>query len=276
LVAADIFARLGIKNVSLEINSIGCPKCRPKYNGLLIQYYKQHEQDLCDTCKQRLERNPLRLLDCKEENCAAIAKNAPKITERLCEECAGHFEGLKQRLDAVGLAFIVNPKIVRGLDYYTRTVFEFISGDIGAQATICGGGRYDGLFEQMGGPATPALGFAIGIERLIMVMEAQGCEFPGGESCDVYIGSMGAEANIAALKLATELRRGGIKALCDTMDRSVKAQMKYADKLGAKYSCIVGENELQDAKVRIKNMQTGESTEAGLTAAEVLGVVIPS
>jgi histidyl-tRNA synthetase len=273
LVAADIFARLGIENVSLEINSIGCPKCRPQYNESLVRYYRSHESELCETCKQRLERNPLRLLDCKEERCAAIAEDAPKITERLCEECAGHFEGLKQRLDAVGLAFAVNPKIVRGLDYYTRTVFEFVSGDIGAQATICGGGRYDGLFEQMGGPATPALGFAIGIERLIMVMEAQGCAFPGEENCDVYIGSMGAEANVAALKLATQLRREGIKALCDTMDRSVKAQMKYADKLGARFSCILGENELKDGTVRIKNMQTGENKEAALTAAGVLGII---
>jgi histidyl-tRNA synthetase len=273
LVAADIFARLGIENVSLEINSIGCPECRPQYNESLVRYYKSHENELCETCKQRLERNPLRLLDCKEENCAAIAENAPKITERLCGECAGHFEGLKQRLDAVGLAFAVNPKIVRGLDYYTRTVFEFVSGDIGAQATICGGGRYDGLFEQMGGPATPALGFAIGIERLIMVMEAQGCAFPGEESCGVYIGSMGAEANVAALRLATELRREGLAALCDTMDRSVKAQMKYADKLGAKYSCILGENELKDGKIRITNMQTGENEEAALKAAGIMGIV---
>jgi histidyl-tRNA synthetase len=273
LVAADIFARLGIKDVSLEINSIGCPKCRPKYNELLVQYFKSREEALCETCRQRLVRNPLRLLDCKEGSCAAIAKDAPKITEHLCGECSGHFEGLKQRLDAVGLAFAVNPKIVRGLDYYTRTVFEFVSGDIGAQATICGGGRYDGLFEQMGGPATPALGFAIGIERLIMVMEAQGCAFPGEESCDIYIGSMGAEANIAALGLATQLRRKGLRALCDTMERSVKAQMKYADKLGARFSCILGENEIKDGKIRIKNMQTGENTETGLTAAEILGII---
>ncbi len=273
LVANDIFARLGIRNVSLEINSIGCPECRPKYNEKLVAYFKARESVLCETCKQRLLRNPLRLLDCKEERCSAIAKDAPKITEQLCEACDTHFTGLQARLRAVGLDFTVNPYIVRGLDYYTRTVFEFVSGEIGAQATVCGGGRYDGLFEQMGGPLTPALGFAIGLERLIMVMEAQGCAFPAETPCDIYIGSMGERENIKALELATALRRRGVRALCETGGRSVKAQMKYADKLGARFSCIIGESELASGSVKVKNMQTGESSESALEAEDVLAVI---
>ncbi len=266
-VANDILTRLGIENLSLEINSIGCPECRPKYNETLTSYYKAHHDELCETCKERLVRNPLRLLDCKEEKCAALAKAAPLMPDHLCAECSDHFAQLKKYLDAIGIKYSVNPRIVRGLDYYTKTVFEFISGNIGAQATVCGGGRYDGLVEQMGGAPTTALGFGMGLERLIMVMEACGCEFPPQKQCDIYIGSMGDAENIKALSLATNLRRDGFSVLCDTVGRSVKAQMKYADKIAAKYSCIIGGNELESGSVNIKNMQSGESQVCALTNA---------
>lgn len=265
-VANDILTRLGITNISLEINSIGCPDCRPKYNETLVAYYKSHYRELCDTCKERLERNPLRLLDCKEERCLALAKGAPKTVDCLCGECGEHFEGLQKCLDTIGIKYAINPKIVRGLDYYTKTVFEFISNDIGAQATVCGGGRYDGLVEQMGGGSVPALGFAVGLERLIMVLDALGCEFPPQKTCDIYIGSMGDNENLRAIELAAMLRREGFCAVIDTVGRSVKAQMKYADKIAAKFSCIIGSNEMEQGVVKIKDMQSGQSRDCGLTA----------
>lgn len=264
-VADDLFRALGISGLSLEVNSIGCPQCRPVYNQKLVEYYRAREGELCDTCRDRLERNPLRLLDCKNESCARMAKEAPVLLDSLCGECAGHFAGVKGRLESMGIAYTVNPRIVRGLDYYTKTVFEFISSSIGAQSTVCGGGRYDGLIGELGGSSTPGLGFALGLERLLMVMEATGCPFPEEERCRVYIGSMGEAAGLRALELAAGLRRAGIHAECDTMARSVKAQMKYADKLGAEYSCILGENELAENKVQLKRMDSGESQGVDLT-----------
>lgn len=267
-VAHDLFKRLGLKDISLRINSIGCPHCRPEYNRKLVEYFRAREDELCPLCRERLEKNPLRLLDCKNEHCAELAKDAPRTIEHLCEECENHFDGLKKRLDAVGIEYIVDPGIVRGLDYYTKTVFEFVSENAGAQGTVCGGGRYDGLVEYMGGAPTPGLGFGMGLERLLMVMEAQGCEFPEPASCDIYIGSMGEEENIRALALCAALRREGFYALCDTVGRSVKAQMKYADKIGAAYSCILGSQELEQGKVTVKAMETGEATELMLDAQE--------
>ncbi len=264
-VAYDILSRLGLSDVSLEINSIGCPKCRPGYNQALKAYYKSRTDKLCKTCLERLERNPLRLLDCKEEGCAALAAQAPKSTDYLCEECADHFAGLKKRLDAMGFAYRVNPFIVRGLDYYTKTVFEFVSDKIGAQATVCGGGRYDGLVEELGGPHTPALGFGMGLDRILLVMESSNCEFPPPPICDLYIGSMGEEENIKALTLATHLRREGFTVLCDTVGRSVKAQMRYADKQSASHSCIIGSNELGQGKATVKRMADGIQTGVALT-----------
>lgn len=264
-VANDFFTRLGLKDYRLEINSIGCPKCRPQYNQMLVDYFRAHEEKLCETCKERLEKNPLRLLDCKEDSCQEIAKDAPLIIDNLCDECTDHFEGLGKRLTAVGIDYIVNPKIVRGLDYYTKTVFEFVSGSAGAQGTICGGGRYDLLVEQMGGSPTPAIGYGLGLERLLMVMEADGCEFPAPKVCDIYIGSMGEAENVKALELCAALRREGFYALCDTMGRSVKAQMKYANKIGATFSCILGSQEIEQGSVNIKRMDSGEQTATDLT-----------
>ena len=264
--ARDLFERLGISGIVLNLNSIGCSECRPAYHSKLVEYYKSHYDELCDTCKERLERNPLRLLDCKAESCHALAADAPKTLEHLCGDCNDHFESLKTRLDAVGVKYNINPFIVRGLDYYTKTVFEFVSDKIGAQSSVGGGGRYDLLVESMGGPPTPAVGFGMGLDRIIMTMEQEGCPFPGEVPCDIYIGSMGENENIKSLQLACELRSEGFVVELDTVGRSVKAQMKYADKINAAYSCIIGSNELEAGSVRIKNMDSGENSETKLSA----------
>ena len=200
-------------------------------------------------------------------SCAALARQAPVITDYLCDECGAHFEGLQKRLRAMDIHFTVDPFIVRGLDYYTKTVFEFVTRQIGSQGTVCGGGRYDLLTGQMGGPPTPALGFAMGLERLLMLMEAQGCAFPALPACDCYIGSIGEEQSVTALKLASTLRAEGFQVLVDTVGRSVKAQMKYANKVGARFSCMIGEEELRQGKVTLKHMDSGEGDELGLSAA---------
>lgn len=262
--ADSIFKELGISGLTLEINSIGCPACREKYYQALREYFTARQDQLCETCKDRLEKNPMRILDCKNPECQELAKDAPVVLDYLCGECREHFDGLKKRLDQIGLSYTVNPRIVRGLDYYTKTVFEFVSNNIGAQGTVCGGGRYDGLFEAMGAAHVPALGFAMGIERLLMVMEQCGAEFPEEKPCTIYIGSMGEAASIKAAELTAAFRAEGFYAECDTMARSVKAQMKYADKLGACYSCIIGDNELETGAVQVKNMKTGEKAEAAI------------
>ena len=258
------FGVLGIKNVSLEINSIGCPHCRKNYHAALKAYFEERKEHLCETCLGRLEKNPLRILDCKNPECHEIAKDAPVVLDYLCDDCRAHFEGLKKRLDTLNISYTVNPRIVRGLDYYVRTVFEFVSGDLGAQSTICGGGRYDGLLGSLGCADQPGIGYAMGVERLLMVMKAQGIEIPAPASCDLYIGSMGEEASVKALGLAASLREEGFSAECDIIGRSVKAQMKYADKIGARYSMILGDNELAENKAKIKNMATGETSEVAL------------
>ena len=206
--AQSVLDRLGLDQIHLELNSIGCPECRAKYNRALRDYFSQYKDKLCGTCLTRLEKNPMRLLDCKSPEDQAIAKDAPVITDYLCEDCENHFTEVKKYLDAAGVAYNVNPKIVRGLDYYTKTVFEFITDCIGAQGTVCGGGRYDGLIEELGGKHTPSLGFAMGLERLLMVMDAQGIEIPNNDSCALYIATMGDEAKIKAFEL---LRRGSPK-----------------------------------------------------------------
>ena len=260
----DFFAILGIEGLSLEINSIGCPTCRKEYHAALKQYFEARKDELCETCLTRLDKNPMRILDCKSPVCKEIAKDAPVVLDYLCDDCKAHFEGLKKRLDALNIAYVVNPRIVRGLDYYNKTVFEFVSGDIGAQSTVCGGGRYDGLLKSLGGNDQPALGFAMGIERLLMVAEAQGVEIPAPQACDLYIASIGEEASIRALQLVTDLRNEGFYAECDTMGRSVKAQMKYADKIEAQFSMVLGDTDLAKNKANLKNMQTGDSCEIAL------------
>lgn len=264
LLANEVFNYLGVNNILLEINSIGCPECRKKYQEALKDYFRAHYEDLCDTCKGRLEKNPMRILDCKSPVCSEIAKDAPKILDYLCDDCNEHFELVKKYLTANNIDFTVNPTIVRGLDYYTRTVFEFVSNEIGAQGTVCGGGRYDGLVEEMGGKPTPACGFGLGLERLMLLMDTQKTEFPERKKCDLYIASMGAEANIKASALATDLRNEGLSAQFDTVGRSVKAQMKYADKIGALYTVVLGDSELESGKAMLKNMSDGTQTEIEL------------
>lgn len=261
---SDFFNTLGLTNISLEINSIGCPNCRKNYHAALKEYFEARKADLCDTCLTRLDKNPLRILDCKSPVCKEIAKDAPIGLDYLCDECREHFEGLKKRLDALGIAYTVNPRIVRGLDYYTKTVFEFVSGDIGAQSTVCGGGRYDGLIKSLGGADQPGIGYAMGIERLLMVLEAQGIQIPKPSPCDLYIASMGENASVFAMKLASDLRNEGFAAESDLIGRSLKAQMKYADKIGAKYSMVIGDDELTAGKAKVKNMATGETHELDL------------
>ncbi len=264
LLGNEIFNYLGINNLTLEINSIGCPACRKNFQQALKDYFKAHYDELCDTCKGRLEKNPMRILDCKSPICSEIGRDAPKILDYLCDDCSEHFELVKKYLTANNIEFKVNPTIVRGLDYYTRTVFEFVSNEIGAQGTVCGGGRYDGLVEEMGGKPTPACGFGLGLERLLLLMETQKSEFPEPKKCDLFIGSMGEDANVRASVIAADLRNEGVSAQFDTVGRSVKAQMKYADKIGALYTMVIGDSELESGKASLKNMNTGEQSEISL------------
>ena len=262
--ANEIFTFLGIKDTELQLNSIGCPECRKKYHAALKEYFSGHKDELCGTCQERLEKNPMRILDCKSPICKEISAGSPLIIDYLCDDCKEHFEGVKKYLDNMGIAYTVNPRIVRGLDYYTRTVFEFVSTAIGAQGTVCGGGRYDGLVEELGGPKTPALGFGMGTGRLKMVMEAQGIELPEDNTCDIYIAPMDEAALCEAMKLTCDLRSAGIHAQTDVVGRSLKAQMKFADKIKAKYTAVIGSDELANKTAKVKNMSTGESTELSL------------
>ena len=262
--AHAVFRYLGVQNLTLEINSIGCPECRKKFQEALKAYFESYREQLCDTCKSRLERNPMRILDCKSPVCSEIAAGAPKILDFLCDDCRAHFDAVQKYLQAMDIAFTVNPTIVRGLDYYTRTVFEFVSSEIGAQGTVCGGGRYDGLLEELGGKPMPACGFGMGIERLLLLMEAQGVPFPEPKKCDVYLVSMGEEAGLKAAALAEQLREEGLSAQFDTVGRGLKAQMKYADKIGAAYTVVLGDAELESRRVSLKNMRDGTQTELDL------------
>ena len=262
--AKSIFDTLGVRDLSLEINSIGCPKCRAEYHKALKEYFASRKDELCDTCKGRLDRNPMRILDCKSPICHEIAQGAPVVIDYLCDECKEHFEKVQKYLDAQNIEYKINPQIVRGLDYYTKTVFEFVSNSIGAQGTVCGGGRYDGLVEELGGQHTASLGFAMGLERLRLLMEAQGCEFPQAEKPDLFIVALGEKATLKALEIAKDMREEGFSALLDLNQRSVRAQMKYADKLGAKFNVVIGDNEVENKIAKLKNMQTGEETEINL------------
>ena len=262
--ASSLFERLCVKNLTLKINSIGCPKCRAEYAKALKEYFTVRKDQLCETCVSRLERNPMRILDCKELGCSAAAAGAPHILDYLCDDCRAHFEQVKASLDSVGIAYEIDPTIVRGLDYYTRTVFEFVSGDLGAQSTVCGGGRYDGLVEEMGGSQTPALGFALGIERLLLVMEAQKVEFPAPDPCELYVASMGDDARREAFRITLKLRECAVETAFDEMGRSLNAQMKYAGKLGAQFTLVLGDDELASGTGFIKNMKTGEKKKVDL------------
>ncbi|MBZ4646953.1 MAG: histidyl-tRNA synthetase [Petroclostridium sp.] len=269
--AMTLLNKLGVKGLELNINSIGCPKCRKEYNSKLKEYLKQYLDELCETCNSRYERNPLRILDCRNSRCKEIGKNTPVLLESLCDDCKAHFDSLKNYLDSMNIKYNVDPYIVRGLDYYTRTVFEFVSKDIGAQGTVCGGGRYDGLIEELGGSPTPGIGFGMGIERLMLTLEGQGIEIPRPDPVKLFIANIGEKAEIKAQSLVYELRQQDISAEKDHMGKSLKAQMKYADKLGAQYTMVLGEDEINNNKAVLKNMKTGETIEVDL---EYLGNIL--
>lgn len=262
-----ILGELGLKGLSVNINSIGCPECRPKYHTALKEYLGGHLEDLCEDCRSRFERNPLRILDCKEEKCKELVKDAPSMLDFLCDDCGEHFKTLQVLLTAQNIPFKVNPRIVRGLDYYTKTVFEIMVTRGREGLALCGGGRYDGLVEQLGGPATPAAGFGIGTERIIMELENQGVCIAPPPLCQVYVANLGADAQQAAYGLCLELRNEGVCAQNDLCSRSLKAQFKYADKLSASLIAIVGGDELERGTVRVRNMSTREEQEIPLEGA---------
>lgn len=257
---ADLFLKkLGLKQVRLELNSIGCKHCRAKYNEALKEYFRPHLAEMCPDCNARFEKNPMRIIDCKEEGCRRFTAGAPRMLDYLCDDCKAHFEEVKALLARAGVAYEINPSIVRGLDYYSRTVFEFVTSAAGAQGTVCGGGRYDSLIEQMGEKPVPAVGFAAGMERLLMVMEAEGAPMPEPSGTVCYLAGMDGASRAKAFELATMLRAKGIACECDLMGRSVKAQFKYADKSGAKFVAVIGGSELEEGAVSLKNMATSSS-----------------
>lgn len=258
--ASSFLDKLGLKDIELQINSIGCPICRNEYNKALKKYFEPHLENMCQTCKTRYEKNPLRMLDCKEENCKAINANAPKILDYLCEDCKSHFEEVKALLNVLGLKYTVNPRIVRGLDYYTKTVFEFLTGKIGAQSAVCAGGRYDNLLSQLGGNSLPAIGFAAGIERLLLLMETTGAPFPAEQKPRIYIAGMDEKTRSLAFETAAYLRTNGVSAEVDHMQRSIKAQFKYADKIGAEFVAVIGEEEFNAGVVNVKKMADGSTS----------------
>jgi len=270
-VAFELFRRLGLNNIELHINSLGCPSCRAVYHKMLRDYLRENLNKLCDTCNERFERNPLRILDCKEPACQRIVAGAPSILDALDDGCKRHFEDLRACLTALGMAYKINPRIVRGLDYYTRTVFEFICGDIGAQSTICGGGRYDGLVAEMGGAQAGAVGFGMGLERVLLAMKAQGKLKRELPATQVYVGSVGADGALAAMRLTNALRMGGVSAECDLMNRSVKAQLKHADKIGARFSVVIGENEIASGAAQLKNMTGGQKADVNIN--DIQGII---
>ncbi len=259
--ADSILKRLGINSISLEINSIGCTSCRKKFNEALKNYFETHNNKLCQTCKDRLYRNPMRIFDCKNPECGEICKGAPVILDYICENCSSHFEKLKTLLKSVNINYKINPKIVRGLDYYSRTVFEFVCDVDGTPLTLCGGGRYDGLSEILGGPSLPAIGFGMGIERILMVMKKQNAFFDKPSSPEIYIAPLGEKAVPKALELCEVLRRSSIFAETDIMNRNLKSQMKYADKINSRYTLVIGDEEIQSGKAKIKEMKNSKEYE---------------
>jgi histidyl-tRNA synthetase len=256
--ACTLFERLGVKNLTLNLNSLGCPACRKNYMAALQAYFESRYGDLCETCRQRLLKNPMRIIDCKNPACSEAAQGAPSVLEYICDPCREHFAKTRDYLTSMGIAYQIDPTIVRGLDYYTRTVFEFVSGEIGAQGTVCGGGRYDGLIEELGGKSMSGLGFALGLERLLMVMEGQGLSFKEEKGCSLYLALMGEETVPIAFRIADDLRGSGIAVQMDLMEKSLKAQMKYADKLGVDYVGVLGSDEIERGEITLKNMKTGE------------------
>lgn len=259
--ALEIFRRLGLANLEVLVNSVGCPECRPAYIKLLSEFFTSREEDLCETCRDRLHRNPLRILDCKNESCKKIAGEAPAIFENLCDECRDHFDGVKADLDSLGTVYRIDKSLVRGLDYYTKTAYEVLSGALGSQNAVCGGGRYDNLAEAIGGPHVPAVGFAAGVERIILVMEEQGCSFGAEPTLEVFCVAADDGAREALFPLVNVLRQKGFAADMDLGERSMRAQLKAASSRNAAAACIIGSEELARGAVAIKNLSTGEQRE---------------
>ena len=262
--ALTFLDRVGLKDLTVHINSIGCKECRKKYNDALREFLRPRLDKLCDTCKGRFERNPLRILDCKSEICQEQIQGAPVLLDYICDDCREHFEKFKACLDNMGIKYEIDPGIVRGLDYYSKTVFEIISGDF----TVCGGGRYDGLVEELGGQSTPAIGFGLGIERLLLRLEETGAVIPEPENVDLYVAPLGEKASLYVQKLVYNLRKKGIKAETDHMGRGLRAQMKYADKIGCRYSLVLGDNEIDTGVASVKNMTDGTKTDIKLDEAD--------
>ena len=254
--------RLGLEDITVQLNSIGCPDCRKEYHKALKEYFTAHKEQLCQTCLSRLDRNPMRILDCKNPACQEIAKAAPKITDYLCDDCRAHFEKVQAYLTKLGIEFALDPGLVRGLDYYTRTVFEFPSKSLGY--ALGGGGRYDGLVEELGGNPTPALGFGMGLDRIMAALEQKNTEFPAPNRCEVYVASIGEKALEKAMELVDALHKCGIAADCDLCGRGLKAQMKYANKVNAAYTLVLGDEELENNSADLKNMKTGETKRISL------------
>ncbi|WP_297436162.1 histidine--tRNA ligase [uncultured Clostridium sp.] len=261
----------GIKGLSLNINSIGCPTCRKAYNDALREYLQKNYEELCETCKTRFEKNPMRIIDCKERSCKSIVKDVPLILDHICGECEDHFTALKKYLTVMGIEYKVDPQIVRGLDYYTKTVFEVIKDGL----TICGGGRYDGLVQEIDGPETPAVGFALGLERLLMMFEKDGIVIPEPNRFDLFIGNMSDEAKVKAMFMANELRKKGLKVEVDHLGKKMKAQMKYANKLGALFTGVIGDSEIEEDTLTLKRMNDGEKFETKLSNIdEIVNIIL--
>ena len=270
--AMEFLKTLGLKSLSLNINNLGCPNCRPKYNEALKKFLEENYDDLCGLCQSRFDKNPMRILDCKNKNCGEITKNAPIILDYMCEECDSHFAEVKKYLDILNIPYTVDPGIVRGLDYYTKTIFEILNDDF----TVCGGGRYDRLIEQLGGPEMPAVGFGLGIERLLLTLKNEGIEIPSEGLYDLYVGARGEEGKLASFKLANTLRTRGIKTEINHMGRSLKAEMKYANKIGAKFTVVLGDDELQTGNAKLKRMSDGEQFEVNLNNIEEIVAILNS
>lgn len=267
--AWELFESIGVHDLTIRLNSIGCPKCRGRYQTALREYLQGRYDELCPDCRSRFETNPLRILDCKVEHCREIVKEAPHTMDYVCEECRDHMAELTRLLDAIGIRYEMDPMLVRGLDYYTKTVFEIVSGMQGAQGTLCGGGRYDGLIKELGGPDMPAVGFGLGMERLLLIMDQLGIGVERPQRYDIMLLGLGDAGREKAFVLSQKLRGLGFKADSDHVGRSVKAGMKYTDKAGAKFVLVIGDNEIAENRAQLKNMKTGEQTETGLSPEEI-------
>ncbi len=261
LLAYDFLKSVGLDDVKLHINSIGCKNCRAAYRKALQDFLRPDLDKLCATCQERFDKNPMRILDCKSPECKKIAEGAPRMLDYLDDECRTAFEELKNLLDVYGVPYEVDPGIVRGLDYYTKTAFEFVSDKLGAQSTVCGGGRYDDLIEELGGPATPGVGFGLGIERLLLIMEACGVFPQKAPGCDILVAGLGEAAKTKALELTKQMRDAGKRVIIDVMDRGLKAQFKYADRIGARYVAVIGDDELTKGVVSLRDMEKSSQTE---------------